>query len=376
MNAIKFTYQGYIEIRAELRERQPGTDVVRFSVKDTGIGISPADQARLFQPFVQAGEGVARQAGGTGLGLSICQRLAALMGGSVDISSEVGHGTTVYFTLPLKIADAASLLKRSDPGEQLQQMHKDCRAAPAVEDAVAEGTLVLLVDDHPINRLVLMRQVNSLGYATEIAENGVTALAKWESRRFGLVITDCNMPEMDGFELARSIREHEAGSGKGRIPIIACTANAMEGEAGKCFAAGMDDYLAKPIELAGLQKKLDRWLPIPDDAPGPAIDPTVLDEFSGGDNVVRLEILQQFRLYNDRDGAQLKLAMQDGDLAQVTRTSHRIKGASRTIGAMDLASVCERIELAGRANDTQAVAANAEAFTEELERLNACIGPI
>jgi two-component system sensor histidine kinase EvgS len=377
MNSIKFTHQGYIEIRAELLERLPGTDVVRFSVKDTGIGISREDQGRLFQPFVQAGEGVSRQAGGTGLGLSICQRLAALMGGSVDISSAPGHGTTLYLTLPLATTDVAALLKRKDSSEQMQQMHKDCRVAPGVADAAAEGTLVLIADDHPINRLVLMRQVNSLGYATEVAEQGVAALAKWDSHRFGLVITDCNMPEMDGFELVRRIREREAAGALGRTPIIACTANAMEGEAGKCFAAGMDDYLAKPIELARLQKKLDRWLPIPRQAmpkAAPAIDPAVLDEFSGGDNVVRLEILQQFRVYNDKDGAQLKLAMQEGDLALVTRTSHRIKGASRTIGAMDLASVCERIEAAGRANDTHAVAANADAFTEELDRLNACIG--
>ncbi|MEP7068159.1 MAG: ATP-binding protein [Usitatibacter sp.] len=376
MNSIKFTHQGHIEIRAELLERKPGTDVVRFSVKDTGIGISRDDQEKLFQPFAQAG-GVAHHGAGTGLGLSICQRLATLMGGTLAMQSEVGSGTTMLLTLPLQVADAAALTSRLDRDE-VQHMHRACRTAPTVARAEADGTLVLLVDDHPINRLVLMRQVNSLGYATEIAENGVEALAKWESRRFGMVITDCNMPQMDGFALARAIRESEHRLGSAHMPIVACTANAMDGEAGKCFAAGMDDYLAKPIELARLQDKLDRWLPIPADSAAarlPALDPSILDVFSQGDAAVRSEILQQFRRYNDEDGVQLKRALKEGDAARVASTSHRIKGASRTIGASGLASVCERIERASRANDMQAATADSGAFDEELDRLNSSIGP-
>ena len=140
------------------------------------------------------------------------------------------------------------------------------RVAPDIARAQAEGTLALLADDHPTNRSLIVRQINMLGYAAESAENGIAALEKFQSGRFGIVITDCNMPEMNGYELTRRIRELEAASGKKRIPIIACTANALGGEAEICFAAGMDDFLVKPLSLEALRAALGRWT-------GPAAGP-------------------------------------------------------------------------------------------------------
>ena len=131
--------------------------------------------------------------------------------------------------------------------------------------AGAEGTLILVVDDHPVNCMVLMRQVNTLGYAAETAENGIAALEQLKSKRFALVVTDCNMPEMDGYELARTMRKIESATGLKRTPIIACTANAMAGEAEACLAAGMNDYLSKPVQLRALMEKLDHWLPLPEE---------------------------------------------------------------------------------------------------------------
>jgi len=122
--------------------------------------------------------------------------------------------------------------------------------------------LVLLVDDHPVNRMVLGKQLNTLGYAAESAQSGLEAIEKWNAGGVGAVITDCNMPEMDGYALAHHIRDTEVRRGERRTPIIACTANALGGEAEKCYAAGMDDYLAKPVALAQLQEKLKQWLPI------------------------------------------------------------------------------------------------------------------
>jgi CheY-like chemotaxis protein len=136
------------------------------------------------------------------------------------------------------------------------------RTPPRAEEARKKGMLVLLVDDHPVNRMVLEKQLNSLGYAAEMAENGLAAIEKWKAGGVGAVITDCNMPEMDGFALARHIRDAEALRDEHRMPIIACTANALGGEAEKCYAAGMDDYLAKPVDLAQLQEKLRVWLPL------------------------------------------------------------------------------------------------------------------
>lgn len=392
-NALKFTPRGgTIEVKAELIERADGKDRVRFSVKDTGIGISAEQQRQLFQPFSQAESDTTRRYGGTGLGLTICRRLAGMMGGAVEMVSELGKGTTMILTLSLPIADPKDLTTTDPEGTQnlLSTTTRMRRMAPSVSQAETEGTLVLLVDDHPTNRALFARQVHTLGYAAETAENGVEALDKWKSGRFGIVITDCNMPEMDGYELARSIRRLESASGGKRIPIIACTANALEGEAETCFAAGMDDYIAKPIELTELLKKLDQWLPIPAAGTTPAetsskgsdapalgadaaapIDRSVLAAISGGDATAERDILLDFRRVNDEDAAMLKQAVAKSDTPQVTRATHRIKGASRMVGAMGLAGVCERIEHASRANDWPAVEASMGAFHEEWMRLNA-----
>ena len=389
-NAIKFTSQGTIEIKADLIERVDAEDRVRFSVKDTGIGISLENQRQLFEPFRQADGETTRRYGGTGLGLTICRRLADLMGGSIEMVSELGKGTTMILTVLLPIANSQDLPKTESEATRdlLSDTTRMRRMAPSVAQAETEGTLVLLVDDHPTNRLLLMRQVKTLGYAAESAENGVDALDKWKSGRFKMVITDCNMPDMDGYELARSIRRHESANEGKRIPIIACTANALGGEAEICFAAGMDDYLAKPVKLTELLKKLDQWLPIPEqsdtpsvqfggrsDAPAPGaaapVDRSVLAEISGGDAGAERDILLDFRRVNDEDAAMLKQAITNSDIPQVTRASHRIKGACRMVGAMGLASVCEHIEHASRANDWNTITVYMGAFHQEWMRLNA-----
>jgi signal transduction histidine kinase/CheY-like chemotaxis protein/CHASE3 domain sensor protein/HPt (histidine-containing phosphotransfer) domain-containing protein len=368
-NALKFTVKGRIEIKAELIGRADGEDRVRFSVMDTGVGISPEDQARLFQPFVQVAGETTPRSGGTGLGLTICQRLAKMMGGSIKMVSQVGMGTTMILELSLPIADPKELLaddQVSSPDFLSATIVR--RVTPDIARAQSEGTLALLVDDHPTNRSLIVRQINMLGYAAESAENGIAALKKWKSGRFGIVITDCNMPEMNGYELTRCIRELEAASGNKRIPIIACTANALGGQAEICFAAGMDDYLAKPVELIELAKKLDQWLPIA--RPVAPLDRSVLASLTGGDAAALREILVDFRRANEHDAAALKRAVDKSNIPEVTTASHRIKGASKMVGATALAAVCEQIERASRVDDLQAVRSNMGAFQEELERLN------
>jgi signal transduction histidine kinase/ActR/RegA family two-component response regulator len=262
-NAIKFTSQGAVEIRAELLDRRDGEDVIQFSVRDTGIGIPPDVQHRLFRPYEQGNAGIAQGFGGTGLGLSIAQRLAGLMGGSIGIESQVGKGTTMKLVLPMPIAPAESAeAAREALHREASSAADGRRTAPSVEQAQGEGTLALVVDDHPINRLVLLRQMNVLGYAAESANDGRIALEKWKSGRFRLLVTDCNMPEMDGYELARQVRERERTTGGPRAVIIACTANALRGEVDNCLAAGMDDYLAKPVEITALGACLDKWMPL------------------------------------------------------------------------------------------------------------------
>jgi CheY-like chemotaxis protein len=176
------------------------------------------------------------------------------------------------------------------------------------------------------------------------------------------------MPEMNGYELTRNIRELETTSGSKRMPIIACTANALRGDAETCIAAGMDDYLAKPIELKTLAKKLDYWLPIAETFE--AVDRSVLAAVSGGDIAMEREILADFRRTNDDDASKLRRAVERFDTPTVTISTHRMQGASRMIGANGLAGVCALLESASRAGDWSAVTANMGTFDQELERVN------
>jgi signal transduction histidine kinase/DNA-binding response OmpR family regulator len=388
-NAIKFTTEGFVELRAELLCHEGNREVVRFTVKDTGIGVSGEAQAGLFQPFAQAGGATSRSFGGTGLGLSIAQRLANLMGGHISMQSAPGRGTTMTLDLPLPVADPDALSddSRRTASRDLQAASLQRRNAPSTEEAAAEGTLVLAVDDHPINRLVLMRQVTLLGYACDTASDGREALEKWRSGLYRTVITDCNMPEMDGYELARAIRKEESSGRCPRTLVIACTANALRGDAENCFAAGMDDYIAKPVEIAKLMAKLDYWLPIAnraatgpvahdtavDNAVAAPIEAAVLDEVCGGDAEVRHQALMHFGAANAEDSRVLSHAMEIRDLAEIRRISHRIRGAAATIGANALAQVCERLEEAAKASDWRVVLDSQQDFQREAGRVNAYI---
>jgi two-component system, NarL family, sensor histidine kinase EvgS len=379
-NAIKFTSQGRVEIVVELIDRAAGSDIIRFTVKDTGIGIPEDVQKHLFRPFVQAGAGTAQRFGGTGLGLVICERLVTLMGGAIGVTSEPGKGTTVMVTLPAVVVDPKSLPVTDATRSPLAPSVAAPRAAPSIAAAEASGTLLLLADDHPTNRLILQRQLNLLGYAAEVAENGFEALDKWRTGRFAMLITDCEMPLMDGYELARNIRAAEGLGGRDRIPILACTAYAVLGQAEKCLAAGMDDYLSKPVDLKRLGEKLAQWLPLaapPLPAgraapvePGQPIDVATLDEICAGDSAMQREFLTRFRACNDDDASMLLRAVADPDWAAVASISHRMKGASRTVGATPFAGACEAIELAARASDARAVTAGMAPFDVELVRLN------
>jgi len=377
-NALKFTSQGWIEIKAELLERADAAEHVRFTVTDTGSGISADGQLLLFEPFSQVATGTPARAGGTGLGLTICRRLAEMMGGTVALESERGKGTTLTLELTLPIADPGELRRsrQERARDALDATSLKRRATPGIAQAQREGTLVLVADDHPTNRTLLVRQVQALGYAAESANDGAEALAMWKSGRFGMLITDCNMPVMDGYELARRIRRLEADAGGRRTPIVACTAYALGGETETCLAAGMDDCLTKPVELSRILEKLNQWLPIPAQTARPGddaapIDRSVLATISGGDAATERRILADFRRVNDEDATMLDQAMTASDIDLVSRAAHRILGASRMVGAHALAAVCERIEHAGRSGDRKAIVAGIPPFRKECKRLNA-----
>jgi PAS domain S-box-containing protein len=383
-NAIKFTTAGKVTLEITSLGHNAGSEELRLCVTDTGIGITPAQQRRLFQPFVQADSETTRHYGGTGLGLSICRRLADMMGGDISMESTPGTGTTMTVLLRLPVCDTA-LVKPRDGEAQQEPL---AEAGPPATGETGSAA-ILVADDHPVNLRLIERQITLLGHEAVLAKDGIEALERWKTGRYAMLLTDCHMPRMDGYQLTREIRRLEAAAGStAPLPIIACTANALAGEATDCLEAGMNDYLSKPTTLQALKSKIDRWLtpadrttPVagpPAAAPATAaaiitdaapMDAATLDEFTGGDAGLRGEILQQFLVTNDADVIELRLHLTGKDTAAIASVAHRIKGASRMIGATPFAAAAERIERAARADDRAAIDAGSSVFESELKRL-------
>ena len=271
-NALKFTAgqsvpAGQVALRLESCRLGDGTAGVRFAVQDNGIGIGPETVAKLFQPFAQADESTARKFGGTGLGLSIAQCLVELMGGRITVTSRLGVGSEFSVELPLRPCEPghAQPLQRMAVPTVEEAVKTPRPLAPTVEEAMQTHRLILLAEDNETNQDVMQEQLRLLGYTCEIAADGAIALQMWQAnrRRYALLLSDCHMPNLDGFGLTQAIRLAESGGT--RLPIIAITANAMQGEAQRCLARGMDDYLSKPMRMTELAAMLQKWLPVPVD---------------------------------------------------------------------------------------------------------------
>jgi signal transduction histidine kinase/ActR/RegA family two-component response regulator len=245
-NAVKFTERG--EVVARLIQREASADnehALRFEVQDTGIGIPPDKQQQIFEPFRQADGSTTRKYGGTGLGLAICKKLVELMGGQMGVVSQVGEGSTFWFEVVLPVSEAPAHVR----------LEQQLRAA---EQTPLTGLRVLVAEDNFVNQKVIRRTLEKWGVEVQIANHGREAL-EWLSREpFHLVLMDCQMPEMDGYEATRRIRAYEQPRGL-HIPIIALTANALAGDREKCLECGMDDYLTKPVNPDMLWEKLTQW---------------------------------------------------------------------------------------------------------------------
>ena len=363
-NAVKFTSSGSIGLTVRVATDDGPTQCLELSVADTGIGVAADRQRELFQEFVQADASTAAQSGGTGLGLVICRRLATLMGGDVRMDSAPGIGTTMYLDVRLPVADPADVEAAAGAalgGAALLQR----RPRPTREVAEEEGSVVLLAEDHPINRRVLVHQLGIIGFHVDTAEDGQMALELFGRGRYGLVLTDLNMPVMDGFELARAIRCREVASGLARTPIIALSANVMPEEAARCTAAGMDDFAGKPTSMPVLAEKLRRWTPHIDwpdpqrlGAAGPpapdvgvvppdgVVDRAVLDELTGGDAELADAILLDYVESSSADLVALRAALAARNADDVRRHAHRMRGAGRTVGASRVSTLAADLEAA------------------------------
>ncbi len=480
-NAVKFTERGDILVRISVQSRGDGRTSLRFSVRDTGIGISAGAQRGLFSAFVQADSSTTRKYGGTGLGLSICKRLTEMMGGEIGLESEAGRGSTFWFILPfeeartqpaapdpavmagvttlvvddnaasreivshylaewkadIRQADSAeaalaalraaaaegrpvrlvitdmhmpgtdgltltagikadpelsraSVILLSSLGQELTAaereaaglaacIHKPLRKAAllgaissslsgkpdpaAVKEPEAQPSRnryfrVLLAEDNVVNQKVAMRQLEKLGYECDVAANGLEALEALKRRPYGLVLMDCQMPEMDGFQATAEIRRMEA-DGR-RTPVVAMTANALEGDRERCLAAGMDGYIPKPVRIESLADALKLW--------DTAFDQSTLKslkDLAGPENPAFLKEL--FRTYlGDLPGRleAIRAAVKSADAEALRQAAHALKGSSGNIGAQRLQKICFQLELAGRSGSL----ADAPPLLEDLEK--------
>jgi len=254
-NAIKFTRQGEVEIRAEIESDQMDSVMIRFSVHDTGIGIPEDRQAAIFSPFTQEDDSTSRKFGGSGLGLTISKQLAEMMGGEIGVESELDKGSTFWFT--------ARFEKQPGGERPVLKPHADITAArfPVVDaEHVNQGGRILLAEDNFINQKVAQTLLHSLGYKADVVANGREAVHALELIHYDLVLMDCQMPEMDGFEATAIIRNASSKVLNHAVPIIALTANAMKKDREKCIESGMDDYITKPIKHIELAEILRKWL--------------------------------------------------------------------------------------------------------------------
>ncbi len=480
-NAVKFTQSGHVAVQVQLIEKSDPYVAARFEVRDTGIGLTEEQQARLFQPFTQADASTTRRFGGTGLGLSICRRLVGILGGNIGVTSAEGSGSTFWFEVPMEhlptgpddvptdldgtatlvvedvdearwglaaairrhggqaieassadeaialvqhgLAFDAALIDdvekaewlvdslaaripasaivpmspgRSDqfagwmtsPGlapviskpvrwaalarhisaalgrscpiaEQSPNQQMVRPAPPSVAEALAGGTLILVAEDNPTNRLVIGKQLAKLGYACEMVEDGEQAWTALGQKDYALLLTDCFMPRLDGYELTARIRETERTSDNGRrLPIIALTANVLAGDADKCLRSGMDGHLSKPVSFDQLETALSKWLPLSvpakteakvDPLPDPTGDPpvrweTLVEILGDNDPDLITEILGYFvETFADQVRA-VETALAGRDRQGLRGAAHAAKGAARNAGAQALAETMAEME--------------------------------
>ncbi len=526
-NAVKFTEQGEVVIRIQCSGDEGEEALLRVEVQDTGIGIAPKAQVRVFESFTQGDGSTTRRFGGTGLGLGIARRLTHLMGGEIGMQSEPGEGSTFWFTARLKKASstkaktlAAQVLKgarvlvvddnatnreilvqqltyfgmdhdTSANGAQalarLRQAHDegrgfdlllldwhmpdldglelahqvrsdsafadvamillssanlgegssdianaeinarltkpvrqsqlydclvgvmaDAKAAgpvPTVYSRSADaaerqlGARVLLAEDHPVNQDVAAQMLRMLACEVDVVEDGKAALEALASRSYDIVLMDCNMPVMDGFEATGELRLREQSEGAPQMPVVALTANALQGDRERCLAAGMDDYLSKPFTATELAAILERWLPeraesgkgvsaLPpapvsdssdsalqgDSGTGdPPLDASVVEgiramDADGSGGFLR-QLIDKYLANSSADLGHLAANVRSGDAEGLGKTAHRLKSASANLGAMMLASICKELETAGRSGQLDGAERLLAAIGSEYERV-------
>ncbi len=367
-NAVKFTSQGEVAVRVAVEAADYDKVSLRFSITDTGVGIRPDQTEALFAPFVQADGSTTRKFGGTGLGLSIAKELVKLMGGEIGVKSQVDKGSTFWFTATFEKGAPCILAQTPLSGHARLPIKKEIR--------------VLVAEDNLTNQYVALSILRKHGCHTDLAANGVEAVKLLQHAEYDLVLMDCEMPEMDGWEATRRIREPASGVLNPQIPIIALTADAMPEDRDRCLKAGMNDYLAKPIEPKQLVAVLQKWATASakkDWQPYPIDRQTltaraIFDEHAllnrvMGDRDLASKLIAGFLQEVPQRLHDLRRSLNEGDLSGLRLQAHSIKGAAATLSANVLRDSANALQKAATANDLAGSAELLPRMQEQFEQL-------
>ncbi|NCG17448.1 MAG: response regulator, partial [Rhodobacterales bacterium] len=372
-NAVKFTEQGSVAIEAMVDGHHARGVWLRVAVRDTGVGIDPQVQQRIFAAFEQADPSTTRKFGGTGLGLAICRRLVAAMGGEIKVESTPGIGSTFWFRIPLSIGTVSDRAVEAAAATDPKRHHSQSR--------------ILVVDDNELNRMVAQELLAVLGVQVTVASGGHEAIELHARNPFDLIFMDCQMPGLDGYAAARRIREKER-IGLPSTRIVAITAHAMATDRRRCLDAGMDDYLSKPVKLDALQDTLSRWLHTDSFAtritPGTssrttfaALDTDIIQELDDVGSVMGKDLLgNALRMFIERAPnrmADLRKQVESQDYDAFGSGIHALKGTSGTLGALVLSHRCDELCHQLRANDKEGVLATFARIEDEFGRVQSAM---
>ncbi|MEN6494678.1 MAG: PocR ligand-binding domain-containing protein [Thermoguttaceae bacterium] len=385
-NAIKFTPQGQVVVCVGVQERAAESVSLKFSVADTGIGIAPEHQQRIFAPFTQADASTTRRYGGSGLGLAISTKLVERMGGNIWLESQPDQGSTFYFTVTLPVAQPS-------PAGYESQLAGGNQASIELSTASSRVLRVLLAEDTPANQKLVRYVLGKRGHTVVVAQNGREALERLAAEDFDVVLMDVQMPEMDGFQATAGIRA--MGSPRAQVPIIAMTAHAMKGDRDRCLAAGMDAYLSKPVNgheliilverLAGPTTGENTSFPVASAQVHGTQPPSeiALPLFNFDEAVRRCygkrELFQEMveSLFDEAEPLlnQMHAALARGDGADLAAAAHRLKGTVVYLAAGPAADATRQVEQIGKSSELTEAAHAIGELTRELVALKAALAP-
>lgn len=380
-NAIKFTQQGTVLIQVRATEQEGNLVLLRFEVADTVIGIESDKQEKLFSTFTQVDASTTRRFGGSGLGLAISKRLVEMMGGAIGMESTFGQGSIFWFTIVVHKMDTLIPENNNIP------MWKKIGTKEIMEKIKP----VLIAEDTVILQIIIKMQLQKLGVACHVVSDGLEVVTEGMTNQYSMILMDCHMPNMDGYEATKLIREQEQGSDR-HIPIIALTADAMSGTKEKCLQSGMDDYLSKPIDIKLFIGVLQKWLFLNAqdvvydklEEVGPVIDTPIIDIKKIADlktmvdddmEIVR-EIVQDYLENGWLQILDLQQAVVVGNLTEIKEIAHRMRAPSSYLGAEQLSKIFGIIEEYARGQDWESISCSVENINEEMEKVSLALKKI